>query len=1493
MAIQLGDGNNSYPNNKFPNNGGNNHVDGRGGNDTLDGGTGNDTLLGGTGKDSLLGGSGNDILKGNENADTLLGGTGNDELQGQKGNDSLNGEDGNDILFGGTGDDILNGGSGNDTLAATSFEDQEKDLGQDIWDGGAGADQFNIGRFDGPGKATIVNFNYDQGDRINKLNEYKLSENGNDVDITNSSGNLLARIQGRTIEQVKGIKFHTGQHTTNEDAGTSFINPVLSSGLTSLSVISVSSTLGIPVSLSGSQVRYALDNRYNGLRQNQSVFDTLNITLRDAEGVTYTIQKTVKIQGLNDAPTAISDSFSVDENTLENPLDVLANDTDPDQGDTKKLRSVNSDSAVISGDQIIYDPSKFNNLREGQFKSESFSYTMEDSAGATSTTTVTVTINGQNDAPILENSISAQTTDEDDFFSFTIPDDTFKDPDEGDTLSYSAKLSNGDSLPSWLDFDENTLTFSGTPTNDDVTTLSEPLNITVTAIDGSDKPVSGSFFLTVNNVNDAPTLENAIPDQMATEDQPFSYTIPSDTFDDVDIKYGDSLDYSATLSNGDSLPTWLTFDSNTRTFSGTPTDSDVGNLGIKVIAEDTTKAKADDTFILIVKDVNDPPIVEDDKTLRFDEDQTISLDIAEPTDPDGDSLSIEVTEIPDPTKGEIQRANGSRVEVGDFLTKAELTNLKFAPVVNENGSGGAFKYEVSDGNNPSVSSTITLEIDPVNDAPFVKTSIPDQRAEENESFTYTIPDGSFDDVDIKDGDSLDYFATLSDDNPLPSWLNFDDNTLTFSGTPTKDDLEILSIKVTATDTEDASVSDTFELDVTEVNNAPFVHDPIDDVEINEGQTLSYTLPSDTFKDPDAGDILTYKATLADGDTDDDLPSWLTFDSDTLTFSGTPQNNDVDILTITVIATDQGEKSASDTFQLTVNDVQNPPEFSPSSFNFTIPEVSSVGTVVGTLTATDQDNDALTYSITNNLDPDEDGTNAYRIEGNKLIVNDSNDLDYENNRTQTIEVEVSDGQLTDTADVTINLTNITTDPPVINDQAFFFDENQPNGTVVGTLVATDPDDFPLPLSYKIETNIDHDGDGNNGFRIEGDQLILNDTDDLDYEKKIFQSIRVQAFDGEEYSESANIGIILNDTDEPPKTNTKPITVNDSFTTNENSSITFSQNTLLTNDSDPDGDTFDLESINTTGIKGTLTDNGNGTYTYNPNGQFDSLTTGETATDSFTYTIKDDKGAISDPATVTFTVNGISSEEFTLTVNDTSINYQKEDVKSYGGKKQDVTGDFTFSEGTAIDLTGNNWKALNLPYTITADSILTFEFLSNKQGEIQGIGLDKNTRLDNQFFQLYGTQKYGIRDFTYTHIGNWQSFTINLSDYYQINESKKNLIFANDDDKRKRGNSQFRDIKIYEANRITGTDDNDILTGTSEIDHFRFDSLTGTDTVVDFNLSQGDKIEIDTSVYGLGKGDTSQVSLNDTNNLLSYNGSDLATLENITNSEFDASRDVLFV
>ena len=93
-----------------------------------------------------------------------------------------------------------------------------------------------------------------------------------------------------------------------------------------------------------------------------------------------------------------------------------------------------------------------------------------------------------------------------------------------------------------------------------------------------------------------------ISDQSATEDTAFTFQIPTGTFTDAD---GDTLSYSASLSSGAALPSWLSFDAATQSFSGTP--SDAGIYDIRVTASDGTASVSDD-FTLTVNAVNNAPV---------------------------------------------------------------------------------------------------------------------------------------------------------------------------------------------------------------------------------------------------------------------------------------------------------------------------------------------------------------------------------------------------------------------------------------------------------------------------------------------------------------------------------------------------------------------------------------------------------------------------------------------------------------------------------------------------------------------------------------------------------------------------------------------------------------------------------------------------------------------------------------------------------------------
>jgi hypothetical protein len=122
--------------------------------------------------------------------------------------------------------------------------------------------------------------------------------------------------------------------------------------------------------------------------------------------------------------------------------------------------------------------------------------------------------------------------------------------------------------------------------------------------------------------------------------------------------------------------------------------------------------------------------------------------------------------------------------------------------------------------------------------------------------------------------ALTYKAALANGQALPSWLNFNAQTETFSGTaPTT--AGSFSVKLTATDSAGLSTSETFSInDIATVLKAPVVNPLPLMIGFNANGTLNITVPQGTFTDPQ-GLALTYGASQSNGQA---LPSWITFNA---------------------------------------------------------------------------------------------------------------------------------------------------------------------------------------------------------------------------------------------------------------------------------------------------------------------------------------------------------------------------------------------------------------------------------------------------------------------------------------------------------------------------------------------------------------------------------------------------------------------------------------
>lgn len=426
-----------------------------------------------------------------------------------------------------------------------------------------------------------------------------------------------------------------------------------------------------------------------------------------------------------------------------------------------------------------------------------------DHFGAFASTTFSITVQNTNDAPEVGTPLSDLRALEDSAFSFTLPAGSFRDVDIGDELAYTATLANGDPLPDWLSFDAQTGTFSGTPANGDVGSVS----VRLTATDLAGAQVSQTFAIEVANVNDAPEVGVLLGNQSGRVGQPTRWQLPEGAFVDVDA--GDVLSYSATLADGSALPGWLTFDAATGSFSGTPATA--GNYVLRVTATDLAGASASQSFTLVVESGggNQAPVTAPDTATVIEDRKLLAWGnvLANDRDPEGKRLRVADPGIRRGEYGVLTLlSNGTYAYVLDDCS-SKVQGLGAGETVTE-----TFNYLASDGTQRS-NGALTVTVQGTNDMPDLVRCLSDVQLAKGKAFSWQMPAGSFRDADRND--TLSYAATLSNGKPLPSWLKFDAATQTFSGTAPTGSTAAIDVKVVASDGHGvcSTASDVFRISV--------------------------------------------------------------------------------------------------------------------------------------------------------------------------------------------------------------------------------------------------------------------------------------------------------------------------------------------------------------------------------------------------------------------------------------------------------------------------------------------------------------------------------------------------------------------------------------------------------------------------------------------------------------------------------------------------------
>src|SRR5215208_1069816 len=356
----------------------------------------------------------------------------------------------------------------------------------------------------------------------------------------------------------------------------------------------------------------------------------------------------------------------------------------------------------------------------------------------------------------------AYTTEEDTTLTVSAPGILSNDSDpDGDSLSASVNTqpSNGT-----LNLNSNG-SFTYTPNAN----FNGSDTFTYTASDGKGGTATATVTITVNPVNDAPSFTKG-PDQTVNEDAG-AQSVPG-WATDISAGPADENDQLLTFSvSNDNNPLFSVQPSvsTTGTLTFTPAPEASGSATVSVLLTDSEGATSAQTFNISVNPVNDAPVAHDDSR-SVNEDQTLNVDAPGVlgNDTDIDSANLTAVKVSDPAHG--------------TLTLNSDGSFTYTPIPDFNGTD-EFTYKASDGALDSNVATVTISVDPVNDAPTVALS-------GGECPSYTSAQGMINLTLADDADpqNLSLSATSSNQALVPN------NKITLGGSGENRTMEVRAVK---------------------------------------------------------------------------------------------------------------------------------------------------------------------------------------------------------------------------------------------------------------------------------------------------------------------------------------------------------------------------------------------------------------------------------------------------------------------------------------------------------------------------------------------------------------------------------------------------------------------------------------------------------------------------------------------------------------------------
>ena len=1060
---------------------------------------------------------------------------------------------------------------------------------------------------------------------------------------------------------------------------------------------------GLTLATNGGYVFNPADIAYQGLAQGETQTIVASYEVTDEQGTTSFSALIITITGTNDAPVAVADVASVTEDAALISGSVAANDYDVDGG-AKLSYALNATVAGLTlnpDGSYSFDASNaaYQSLALGQTTQVVANYTTTDQFGATGSSTLTITVTGTNDAPIAV--ADSATVNEDANIAGSVAAND-SDIDQGALLSYAL----GAPVPGLIFNADGSYSFNAANSAYQSLALGEVKTIVAayTVTDGQGATSTSALTITVTGTNDTPV---AIADSNTViEDAVVTGSVAAN---DGDVDAGAVLGYALSAPvagltfNADGS---YSFDAANAAYQSLAAGA-VRTVVAGYTVTDENGAVATSALTIVVTGTNDLPVARPDAT-AVNEDASVTGSVAT-NDSDVDAGTTLSYTLTNPVAGLIFNANGSYTfnaanAVYQQLAQGEVQTIVANYTVSD-GQGGtatsALTITVTGRNDGPIAVADTATA--VEDGAKVTGNVGanDSDVDHNAMLTYTA-------TNTVAGLTIAADGSYSFDPSNTAYQNLGAGaTRVVTGTYRVTDefgaVSNSSLAITVTGTNDAPVVGNVTLLANRLGNGGFDLKPD-----FSGWTIS-TASSGTTAVATSTATINRSGTVIAGDTavaQLNYSATVAFDS-----KATPGNyksgfgpsitsnafagNAGDVVKFVYQLSSGGDQAIGTGYirdAVTGAIVQE-------IFNYKTPFTGSTGVQTVTLTLATSGNYTIDFRV-GSYDATNGGLIGARLDigfagiladgvgedtpftfttGRSLLLANATDVDVGDTltidpftttsakgvsivmgadgqlvidargsaeaqalaqgqtTTDTFTYQVSDGHgglTTATASYTLAGAN---DAPVASAATAAAIEGA--AIVAGSLVGSATDvDAGAVLGFKLVAPIA-------GLTINADGSYTFDPTNAAYDDVAEGQVRPVVAN---YQVTDQFGAVSTSTLTITVTGTNdgPVAVSDALTAGEDDTTIFTGVSLVANDTDIDGDVLSVTAVGTTGTLGSVS-LVNGDVSYAAGSAFQYLKAGQTATDSFTYTISDGRGGTS---TATETVTIVGANDGPVAVND---------------------------------------------------------------------------------------------------------------------------------------------------------------------------------------------------------------------------------------------------